>query len=120
MKITTLTFSLAFLATMTTSILVAGEGYKKLRGSYAVSSATLVDPLPDQKEDRMAFFLEGDAARDMFKNLPGPARKDACSEKLVTKTSGGLSCSRDVSGDVYTCSFAIMFDKGRLVSASVC
>lgn len=96
------------------------DGYKKLSGSYAVSSKNLIDPAPGEKKDRMVFFLEGDAAMDMYNKISGPAIKDPCSEELTTKTSGGLTCSKEVGTNVYTCTFGVMFKSGLLIKAKVC
>ena len=98
----------------------AVDGYKKLAGSYAISSKNLIDPAPGEKQDRAVFFLEGDSAMDIYNRMSGSAIKDTCAEELLTKTSGGLTCSKEVGSSIYTCTFGVMLKSGALVEAKVC
>ncbi|UHQ18547.1 hypothetical protein LVB87_10030 [Lysobacter sp. KIS68-7] len=111
----------ALLCIASASALAAQDanGYKPLHGSYSLASKTLIDPAPTEAKDRMVFFLEGDAAADMFKRLPGPATRDACSDEMTMKQAGGLVCLKDAKGK-YTCSFGIIFKTGVLVDATAC
>lgn len=98
----------------------ASEGFKKLTGSYMIASKNLIDPAPGEKKDRVALFLEGDAARDIYNQMPGPARKNACSSDLRTKSSGGLICSKDLSRNDYQCTVGVILKTGAVVDVSVC
>lgn len=98
----------------------AFSAYRPLKGSYAVTSKNLVDPAPREKKDRIVFFLEGKSALDMYSGMAGKEEKDACSEDLLTKRSGGLTCSKEVGKEVYTCTFGIMLKGGFIVNSEVC
>ncbi|MBX9402514.1 hypothetical protein K4L06_14470 [Lysobacter sp. BMK333-48F3] len=96
------------------------QGYRKLSGSYAITSAHLVDPGPAQKRDRAVFFVESDAAKDLYQAMKGKAVRDPCSDELTTKTAGGLACSKEVGREVYTCAFGVRLESGTLIGAKVC
>lgn len=92
---------------------------KPLAGSYAIGSATLVDPPPGEKKDRLLLYLDGDAAREVYEAMPAPARADACDPDLRTKSAGALECSLSKAGE-YTCAVGILLEQGTTVKASTC
>lgn len=93
--------------------------FQPLAGEYAIASKTLIDPPPEEKKDRALFFIEGDAAREMFAAMPAPPRRDRCEPDSVTKIAGGLLCSMTSAGD-YLCSFGLLLASGAVTRGSVC
>jgi len=120
MKTLQIAIAMACIITISAFASDAATGYKKIAGSYAISSRNLIDPAPGEKKDRAVFFLEGDAAMDMYNKMSVAAKEDPCSEDLITKSSGGLICSKEISTNVYTCTFGVLLKSGTLVKASVC
>ncbi|HEY9256289.1 MAG TPA: hypothetical protein VIP30_17355 [Stenotrophomonas sp.] len=98
---------------------VAAE-FKKLEGSYALTSESMVDPAPDAKHDRLVVFIEGSAAKEAYQAMSAPARKNACDAAIRTKTAGGLACSRNLSRDDYQCTVGVLLKSGASVSAVAC
>ena len=92
---------------------------KPLAGTYAIGSATLVDPPPDEKKDRLLFYLDGKTAKDVYDAMEAPARASTCDPDLRTKSAGALECSRSKAGE-YTCSVGVSLARGTTVKASVC
>lgn len=92
---------------------------KPLAGTYAIGSATLVDPPPDEKKDRLLLYLDGKTAREVYDAMEAPARASACDPDLRTKSAGALECSRSKAGE-YTCSLGVSLARGTAVKASVC
>ena len=92
---------------------------KPINGTYAVGSATLVDPPPDEKKDRLLLYLDGKTARETYEAMEAPARTSPCDPDLRTKTAGALECSRSKAGE-YTCSIGVSLVRGNTVKASVC
>ncbi|MDH0867595.1 hypothetical protein [Mitsuaria sp. GD03876] len=95
------------------------QEYRPLQGKYAIAGAHLVDPAPGEKRDRAVMFIEGDAAADMFKDMPQKAVKDQCAGDLVSKSAGNLVCSKANDGK-YFCSFAVGLKDGRLLNGRSC
>lgn len=92
---------------------------KPVAGTYAIGSATLVDPPPNEKRDRLLLYLEGNAAREVYEAMTAPVRISACDSDLRTKTAGALECSLSKAGE-YTCSVGVSLERGMTVAASVC
>jgi hypothetical protein len=92
---------------------------RPLVGSYAIGSATLVDPPPGERKDRLLLYLDGATAKQVYDAMQAPARVIACDPDLRTKTAGALECSRSKDGE-YSCSVGISLLTGATVPASVC
>ncbi len=92
---------------------------KPLQGSYAIGSATLIDPPPDETKDRLLLYLDGRVAKDTYDAMEARARRSQCDPDLQTKTAGSLECSMSKAGE-YTCSIGVMLGSGRPVGASTC
>lgn len=92
---------------------------RPLVGSYAIGSATLVDPPPGEKKDRLLLYLDGTTARQVYDAMQAPARTSGCDADLRTKSAGALECSRSKGGE-YTCSVGVSLVTGAAVPASVC
>ena len=112
-----------WLTALALAVLVAAPAtaldVKPINGTYAVGSATLVDPPPNEKKDRLLLYLDGATAREMYDAMTAPARVSACDPDLRTKTAGALECSRSKAGD-YNCSVGVSLLQGTTVKASVC
>lgn len=98
--------------------------YTPLNAEYTITSANLVDPSPEDKKDRVAIYIDGNSARDLYKAMLAPERREFCGgpprpETQPSKTAGGLECSGDDKHG-YSCAVAIMLDTGSTTSATVC
>jgi hypothetical protein len=99
---------------------VAGAEYKPISGQYAISGPTLMDAPADENRDRVVLFLEGDAARDIYRGMSAPTKADVCTpDGAVTKTSGGVSCTFNAGNDTYMCWIGVRLDSGRAVHVDV-
>lgn len=99
----------------------AAPEFKALRGSYMVYSSGLGDPQPAKAGDsKIAFAIEGQAARKMFDSM-APDVRDACTEGsgVRMRVKGQISCQREKSGQ-YRCSFGFDLRTGKNISGSVC
>lgn len=119
---TRLRIMLFFLCLVAAGVVASQQvnGYKNLVGKYAVSSRNLVDPLPNEKKDRVAFFIEGEAAAEIYSSLPVKEIKYQCDDALLRKASGGLVCTKDPLRREYICTFGVILETGKLVDASLC
>ena len=98
------------------SSFVAGAEYKSMQGQYAISGPTLMDAPADEKQDRVVLFLEGDAARDIYRGMSAQAKPEVCTpDGALTKNAGGVSCMFDASDDTYTCAIGVRLDSGLAV-----
>lgn len=100
--------------------LAADSGQGEIKGEYRLGSATLVDPSPDEKTDRVLLYFDGPAARDLYAAMPAAAQPGACDEALLTKVAGGLSCSRDPDRGEYHCSLGVLLADGSTAPAETC
>lgn len=92
---------------------------RPLSGTYAIGSATLVDPPPGESKDRVLFYIDGAAAKEIYDAMQVEARPSVCDPSLRSKTAGMLECSRSPGGD-HECSIGVLLTKGASVRASVC
>jgi hypothetical protein len=98
--------------------------YAPLNAKYTITGEHLVDPAPEDKKDRVAIYIDGNSARDLYKAMLVPERRESCGgppspEAQPSKTAGGLECIGD-DKDGYSCAVAIMLDSGATTSATVC
>ncbi|WP_141100975.1 hypothetical protein [Roseateles aquatilis] len=99
--------------------MVPAQEYKSLQGRYAVSGAHLVDPMPGEKRDRAVFFIEGQAAIDMYNGMSQKPAKDRCAADLTSKSAGNLVCSK-TDDNKFFCSFAVSMKDGRTLNGRTC
>jgi hypothetical protein len=92
---------------------------KPLEARYRIASGAILDPPPDEQKDRVAIYIGGRAAADIFEAMPAQARTVCDDQTLRAKTAGGLTCVRSQDGET-DCSVAITLDQGRTEAASVC
>lgn len=98
-----------------------GPEFKALHGSYLMYSSGLGDPQPAKAGGgKVAFVIDGDAARKMFDSM-APDVRDSCTEGSGTRvrTKGNLSCQREKRGE-YSCSFGFDLRTGKSIAGSVC
>jgi hypothetical protein len=99
---------------------VVGSEYKPMSGQYAITGPTLMDAPADEKQDRVVLFLEGDAARDVYRGMTAPAKPQVCTpEGAVTKSAGGVTCTFDANDDTYACWIGVRLDSGHAVQVDV-
>jgi len=111
---------IALVTTLFISGTTTAAEFKKLEGSYAVASENIVDPAPDEKNDRLIVFIQGSAAKETYQAMSAPPRKNSCDAAIRTKTAGGLACSRNLSRGDYQCTVGILLKSGASVSAVTC
>ncbi len=92
--------------------------YAPLSAEYTITGENLVDPLPEDKKDRIAIYIDGDGARQLYKAMLTPEHPQVCGPVLA-KTAGGLECSGN-DKDGYVCAVAIKLDDGATTGAFVC
>lgn len=92
---------------------------RPLSGTYVIGSATLVDPPPGERKDRVLFYIDGAAAKEIYDAMEAGARPSVCDPSLRSKTAGTLECSRSAGGE-YECSVGVSLTSGTSVKASVC
>lgn len=100
------------------SLTIAGD-FRSLTGRYALTTAGLVDPMPNEKPDRVVFFLEGKSAEEMYKGMSQVPTKDVCARDALSKRAGNLVCSRLDSGSFF-CTFGIGLLNGHLLNGRAC
>ncbi|QJU60016.1 hypothetical protein HL653_21785 [Sphingomonas sp. AP4-R1] len=85
-----------------------------------ITGPETIDPPANQKNDRAAVFLSGEAARKIYEAMPGATKRgDACEEGLRLRQSGGLVCTKHQAGQ-YACSVAIILQTGETRSVGAC
>lgn len=92
--------------------------YAPLSAEYTITGKNLLDPSPEDKKDRIAIYIDGEGARQLYKAMLVPEHSQVCSP-LLAKTAGGLECSGN-DKDGYVCAVAIMLDDGTTTGAFVC
>ncbi|MHB1207387.1 MAG: hypothetical protein ACYCZX_17605 [Rhodospirillaceae bacterium] len=111
-----------FCAAVAGAALPSDSKYSPLHATYAITGETILDPSPEEKKDRVSIYIDGDAARQIYKAMPAPEKPYACNDDnspVRHKTAGGLMCIGDDKKG-YSCSVAIKLDDGTTKGASVC
>jgi len=113
--------ALALATTLPLAPVLAAPTTQALSGQYALSGETLLDPPVDEPRDtRLNLYLDGAAAAELFRALPGEAVADAClDDGSVSKSSGAIRCTRLQDGG-FECAFAVVLATGELRPAQVC
>lgn len=93
-----------------------------LNGSYRFHGQTVIDPPPGEASDsHFGLVLEGAAARDLYRRLPGKAEPDIClDDGSLSKTHGGIRCSELAGKAGWRCEFAIRLDTQAVVADGAC
>lgn len=95
------------------------DGYTKLDGSsLTITGKYAIDPPPDQKNDRVGFFLIGEAAKRIYDAMPAKPKNDECEQGMQSKEAGSLSCSK-LKGD-YVCMVGILLATGQTAQYGAC
>ncbi|NRR33594.1 hypothetical protein HSX11_25795 [Oxalobacteraceae bacterium] len=92
-----------------------------LVGKYAIYGGDLGDTPPPAKDDaRIAFYVRGSAAREMFAAI-GPDRKNRCGIEKGgrVREKERIACYYRPS-DGYQCSFGFDLTSGRSIGGSIC
>ena len=104
------------------AVLAAGR-YKPLDATYAITGATIIDPDPEEKKDRVSIYIDGDAAREIYKAMSVPEEPLPCDDDKSPnrqKSAGGLTCFHHDKDDAYGCGVAIKLDDGTTKNALAC
>jgi hypothetical protein len=94
------------------------NGYAKIGAQFQIIGKDALDPPPGQKKDRVALFLSGDGAKQIYQAMPARAIKSPCEEGMKLKTSGGMECWEN-HGD-YQCRVAILLKSGQTSLIGAC
>lgn len=97
--------------------------YRPFSGQYFIYGGALGDTqAPTAKDVKVAFTIEGAAARQMFDAM-GPDRTETCDEGSGTrvrhKDEENLSCRRSKEG-VYQCNFGFDLRTGKSIGGIIC
>ncbi|OYO32052.1 hypothetical protein [Janthinobacterium sp. PC23-8] len=95
--------------------------FQPLKGRYAIYGGALGDPLPPSKKDqRIAFWIDGKAARQMFEAM-GPDLRNSCAAEgdYRLRQRAEVSCTYD-SKDGHHCAFGFDLLTGRRIAGSIC
>lgn len=95
--------------------------YEPLNGRYAIYGGSLGDPLPpNRKDQRIAFWIEGRAAKRLFDAM-GPDLRNACGVdgEYRLRQRAELRCSYHPR-DGHHCDFGFDLLTGRSIGGSQC
>ncbi|MGK5025181.1 hypothetical protein [Janthinobacterium sp. RB2R34] len=95
--------------------------YQPVKGRYLIYGGGLADPLPPTSKDkRIAFWIEGKAAKQLFDAM-GPDLRNTCGADgdYRVRQRAEVSCTY-YPGDGYHCDFGFDLLTGRSVGGSVC
>jgi hypothetical protein len=97
--------------------------YKKATADYRIYSGSLGDPIaPKPGDKKIAFSIEGTAAKDLFDAI-GPDKRDECTagsgDRVRHRDKENLSCIRTREG-AYSCSFGFDLQTGKSIGGSLC
>jgi hypothetical protein len=96
--------------------------YTLLNAEYTITGRNLIDPGPEDKKDRVAIYIRGDGAREIYKAMPVSEEPSPCNDAdspMRYKTAGGLTCSGG-DKDGYSCGVAVKLDDGKTENAFAC
>ncbi|MGK5034482.1 hypothetical protein [Janthinobacterium sp. LB3P118] len=95
--------------------------YQSIKGHYAIYGGSLSDPQPPtKKERRIAFWIDGRAAKQLFDAM-GPDLRNACGAdgEYRLRQRAELSCSYHPR-DGHHCDFGFDLLTGRSIGGSLC
>ena len=95
--------------------------FQPLKGRYAIYGGGLGDPLPPTKKDkRIAFWIDGKAARQMFEAM-GPDLRNTCGADggYRLRQRAEVSCTY-YPDDGHRCAFGFDLLTGRSIGGSIC
>lgn len=84
---------------------------------YVIRGKSIIDPGPDEKIDRVAFSITGNAAKEIYESMPAEPEL-VCFEPIQQKRAGGLACTK--TGQDYHCTVAITLDSGETAPGAAC
>lgn len=95
--------------------------YQPVKGRYVIYGGALGDPLPPAgKNKRIAFQIDGKAAKQLFEAM-GPDLRNTCGAENETRLRqrAHVSCSYHPR-DGYHCDFGFDLLSGRSIGGSTC
>ncbi|MEW7850481.1 hypothetical protein AB2N08_17440 [Massilia aurea] len=97
--------------------------YQQTAASYRLYGGSLGDPTAPKPNDRkIAFTIEGDAARGIFDAI-GPDKRDLCTAgsgmRVRHKDGEKLTCTRSKANN-YVCSFGFDLMTGKSIGGGIC
>ena len=99
---------------------VRAADWKPLRGTYAVSARSVVDPpVEEPKDSHFRIQLSGDAAKDLYRAMKVAERRDECTG-AVAKRVGEMQCLAYQRENRYECHFAIDVMRQKIEHGVAC
>jgi len=97
--------------------------YLQTAASYRIYGGALEDPTaPKPNDKKVAFSIEGHAARPIFDAI-GPDQRDPCTDgsgmRVRHKDHEHLTCTLSKQND-YACSFGFDLITGKSIDGSIC
>ena len=90
-----------------------------LSGELTIGAAVDDRGIPASGKSHYHFRVSGDAAKAMFKSMPGNAVVNDCTG-FLHKQAGQLNCYAKTIEQHFECNFAINIENNKLVSSSAC
>lgn len=112
-------FALFIAAELLINVPALSQETLPLEANYIIAGESITDPPDDEKKDRVSIYIRGEGAKAIFEAMPEKEMPDPCSDALVTKTAGGLTCIKGGPAD-YRCGVSIKLDTGETKNAWVC
>lgn len=116
--------ALLLISAISAYALAHSDAFAKLEAEYSITTKDIIEPLPEDRRDRVVLSITGTSAKDIFAAMPVMARQMSCGGTKnaavpPTKVAGGLECTGDeIKG--YVCTVAIMLDSGKTTRGYVC
>jgi len=118
--------SYPFIFLLASSVIAADTGpgpYLQTAASYRIYGGALEEPTaPKPNDKKVAFSIEGAAARQIFDAI-GPDQRDPCTEgsgmRVRHKDHEHLTCTLSKKND-YVCSFGFDLVSGKSIGGNIC
>jgi hypothetical protein len=112
------------IASVSAYALAQSGAFSKLEGEYSVTTKDIVDPVPEDRRDRVVLSITGKSAKEIFDAMPAQALRVSCDGAKnnavpPTKKAGGMECTGNEAKG-YVCTVAIMLDSGKTTRGYVC
>ena len=113
--------SVIFVLLLLVVTIASGDEYKDLKGSYSIGGKSFYDPpVYEPKNTHIYFYLNGEAAKDLFDHMKIKAKSNVCSEDLLWKKIRNMQCTKSKRTSEYNCSFGIDIKNQTIVNGVAC
>ena len=119
-----------FLALLSTSVCFSEDGgkayeleYQSANIRYVIYGQEIDEPIsPTVKDSKIAFVIEGKAAKNIFDSIPPDRGDEGCvstGDRLRSRDNHKFSCVKYKDG-TYTCTFGFDLKSGKSIGGSTC